>query len=107
MKLAKGNSNIEFWDAPFIKIPEIQNKADVLLLSLREGVGNTATPSKFTAYLFARKPVLASIDEDCGTARDIRIANCGFVVPPENEKDLRLMMERILVMDKEIKATWI
>ncbi len=101
MKLASGNDHIEFWDAPFEEIPEIQSKADVLLLPLRKGIGKTATPSKFTAYLFAKKPVLASIDEDCDTANNIRKAGCGFVVPPENEFELRSEMEKILKLDSK------
>lgn len=99
IKLANNNNNIEFWDAPYKQIPEIQGKADILLLSLKKGVGKTATPSKFIAYLFSKKPVLASIDEDCDTANSIYDANCGFVVPPENELELRKQMEKVMSVD--------
>ncbi|NKI32011.1 glycosyltransferase family 4 protein [Croceivirga thetidis] len=99
MKLAQNNNKIEFWDAPYEQIPEIQAQANVLLLSLKKGVGKTATPSKFIAYLFSKKPVLASIDEDCDTANSIYEANCGFVVPPEDELALRNEMEKILKIE--------
>ena len=101
MKLARNNDNIEFWDAPYKQIPEIQSQADVLLLSLKKGVGKTATPSKFIAYLFSKKPVLASIDEDCDTANSIYDSKCGFVVPPEDQMALRNSMEKILNINSE------
>lgn len=96
IKLAKDNKKIEFWEAPYEKIPLIQSQADVLLLPLKKGIGKTATPSKFIAYLFSKKPVLASIDEHCDTANSIKDANCGMVVPPENINELKDAMARFI-----------
>lgn len=94
-KLAEGKKNIEFWDAPYKKIPEIQSKADILLLSLMKGIGLTASPSKFTAYLLSKKPVIASLDFESDTGQSIVNADCGFVVEPENIEKLSQKMKEV------------
>lgn len=78
------NVNIEFWDAQIQSVPQIQDKADVLLLCLSKGAAQFALPSKLPAYLFSEKPVIASVDEDSDVAKSIISAKCGWVVPPEN-----------------------
>ncbi|NNL02593.1 MAG: glycosyltransferase family 4 protein [Eudoraea sp.] len=102
MRLAQGESSIEFWEAPYELIPEIQSKADVLLLSLKKGIGLTASPSKFTAYLFSKKPVIASMDAESDTAHSINEANCGFVVLPENVSELTSKMQEVSNIDKSV-----
>lgn len=94
-KLASNSSSIEFWDAPYNEIPEIQSKADVLLLSLKKGVGLTASPSKFTAYLFSKKTVIASLDLESDTAKCIEESGCGFVCLPEDVTDLSNTMDEV------------
>lgn len=76
--------NIEFWDAPLEKVPEIQAQANVMLLPLKKGIGKTASPSKLPAYLFSKKPVIASVDMDSDPADIIKTACCGWVIDPEN-----------------------
>jgi glycosyltransferase involved in cell wall biosynthesis len=78
------DSNIEFWDAPLEKVPEIQVQANVMLLPLRKGIGKTASPSKLPAYLFSKKPVIASVDNDSDPAEIINTSRCGWVIEPEN-----------------------
>ena len=78
------SAKIEFWEADVSKVPEIQDKAEVMILSLKRGVARFALPSKLPAYMFSSKPIIASVDEDCDTANAIRQAKCGWVIPPEN-----------------------
>ena len=60
-------------------------QSEVLLLSLKKGVAKTALPSKLTAYMLSAKPIIASVDEDSGTADIIKSNKCGWVVEAENE----------------------
>ena len=59
--------------APSNKVSEIQGKADVLVLSLREGVGKIALPSKIVSYMFSKKPVLAIVERDCDIEKNISV----------------------------------
>jgi glycosyltransferase involved in cell wall biosynthesis len=87
------NANIEFWDVPSGKVPEIQNKADVMLLPLKRKAALSSIPSKLTAYMFSQKPVIACVEEESDTANVIKQANCGWIVPPENEVALTEAMQ--------------
>lgn len=77
-------SNVEFWDVPNGKVPEVQDKADVMVLPIKKGFGKTSIPSKLPAYMFSKKPVLASVDKESDTAECILKAEAGWVVEPEN-----------------------
>ncbi len=94
----KGNNvgTIEFWDAPMLEVPEIQDKADVLLLSLVKGAAQFALPSKLAAYMFSGKPIIACVDEESDTADAIREANCGWIIPPENTNALSQIMQMVI-----------
>lgn len=82
------NSRIEFWDAPFDKVPEIQNEADVMILNLRRRSSHYSLPSKFPAYLFSSKPVIACVDDNSDVAEAMIEAGCGWIVEPENINEL-------------------
>jgi glycosyltransferase involved in cell wall biosynthesis len=79
---------IEFIDAPAEKVPEIQNRSDVLVLGLKKGAAGFALPSKMIAYMLSKRPIIAYIDEDSEPADIIKKAKCGWVVPPENPFEL-------------------
>lgn len=49
---------IEFWNAPLLKVPEIQNKADVLLLSLKKGAAKIALLQSFQLICFQENQLL-------------------------------------------------
>lgn len=87
--------NIEFWTVSEGMVPEIQNKADILLLPLNKGAGFSSIPSKLPAYMFSSKPVLASVDINTDTGNVIQNANCGWVVEPESIKSLIIAMNDI------------
>jgi glycosyltransferase involved in cell wall biosynthesis len=96
-RLAKklNNHNIKFFEVIPEEVPEIQSKADVLLLPLRKGISKTATPSKLTAYLFSAKPVIACVEQESDVADILMSANCGFVVEPENTALLAEEMKNV------------
>jgi glycosyltransferase involved in cell wall biosynthesis len=77
-------NRVEFWDVPNGKVPEIQAQADVMLLPVKSGAAVSSIPSKLPAYMFSKKPIIACIDYDSETARVINVANCGWVLIPEN-----------------------
>ena len=90
-----GDLAIEFVDAPFDKIAELQSQADVLILPLLKGVSLRAVPSKLPAYLFSHKAILACVEEDSDVADIITKGECGWVSPPEDSKALSLLMEQV------------
>jgi glycosyltransferase involved in cell wall biosynthesis len=92
---------IFFCDASNEQVPEIQSRADILLLPLRKGIGRTATPSKLPAYMYSSKPIIASVDDDSDTADIINSAKCGWIAPPENIEVLSRMMIRVASLKKE------
>ncbi len=86
--------NIDFIDAPFEHISEIQAQADVLILPLLKGVSLRAVPSKLTAYLFSKKAIIACVDAESDVANIILKGKCGWVTPPENVDALKETMVR-------------
>lgn len=77
---------IEFIEANLEEAPKIQAKADILLLPLKKGIGKTASPSKLPAYMFSKKPIIASVDMDSDSAKVINEAKAGWVIEPENKE---------------------
>lgn len=67
---------------PESKLCAVQNSADVSLVTLAPGLSEVSVPSKVLAYLAAGKPVVASVPEESETARLIRRAGAGVIVPP-------------------------
>lgn len=92
------NMCVEFDVVTPDQVPEKQAEADVLILSLKEGVARTATPSKLTAYLYSGRPVIACVDIDSDCANIIRSAQCGFVVAPNDCEELRKIIEMLIGM---------
>ena len=60
---------------------DVQATADVSLVTMRKGKGNFSVPSKVLSYMAAARPVIASVDAETETAKQIRTAECGIVVP--------------------------
>jgi glycosyltransferase involved in cell wall biosynthesis len=95
------SKTIEFWEAPMTKVPELQDNADVLLLSLKKGIAKIALPSKLPAYMFSGKPIIACVDEESDTANAMKQANCGWIIAPENIVALAETMKRVASIPKE------
>lgn len=90
--MSNGNPKIEFWDVPAGKVPETQDKADVMILPMKKGYASSSIPSKLPAYMFSAKPVLCSVDIESDTAKCIIEANGGWVVEAENSELLAIAM---------------
>jgi len=97
---AKNNPNIKFWDVPNGKVPEIQSKANVMMLPIKKGAASSSIPSKLPAYMFSAKPIIGSVDEDSDTAEAIQNAKCGVIVEPENAMALSEKMIQFSKMGK-------
>ena len=94
---------IEFWDVPAGKVPETQSQADVLCLPVKEGYAMSSIPSKLPAYLFSKKPVLASVDSESDTAMCIRDNHAGWVALPEDAESVaKAMKEAYSLPEKEL-----
>ncbi len=66
------------------KVPEVLAAADVLLLSLTGTTNANAAPSKQIWYMFAGRPIVASVTEGCPAANIIKSSKSGFVLPPDD-----------------------
>jgi glycosyltransferase involved in cell wall biosynthesis len=100
-KSKKSNTNtIEFWDVPAGKVPEVQRSADVFLLPLKKGGSSNSVPSKLMSYMYSKKPVIAAVETDSETANSIALADCGWIVPPENIKLLSSAMIKAYLTSK-------
>jgi glycosyltransferase involved in cell wall biosynthesis len=97
----KKYQNIEFWSVPDGKVPEIQNYADTMILTLKKGSASSSIPSKLPAYMFSAKPVIACVDSESDTANTIMHGNCGWIVHPENIDDLTAIMLKVVSIPKE------
>lgn len=98
--------DIQFWDVPAGKVPEMQSRADVMLLPLRKGAAASSIPSKLPAYMFSAKAVLAALDGDSDTAGAIRAADCGVICPPESPEAIAEAMCRIAQSPREQLDRW-
>jgi colanic acid biosynthesis glycosyl transferase WcaI len=64
-------------------LPATLAAADVLILSQRAQVTDSAAPSKLLTYMASGKPIVATVNESSEAGQLIRRAHCGVVVPPE------------------------
>ncbi len=86
---ALGLSNMRFMPfQPRERLPEVQATADVGLVTLSPGRGRTSVPSKVLGYMAAGRPVLASVDADSDTGREVGENGVGLVVPPADPRAL-------------------
>jgi colanic acid biosynthesis glycosyl transferase WcaI len=74
--------------APEKEYSSILAAADVLLLYQRPSVRNMSFPAKMGSYFAAGVPVLAAVDAEDETVTEIRRADAGIVVPPDDPQAL-------------------
>jgi glycosyltransferase involved in cell wall biosynthesis len=74
--------------APEEEYSSILAAADALLLYQRPSVLNMSFPAKLGSYFAAGVPVIAAVDEEDDTAAEIRRADAGVVVPPDQPQPL-------------------
>lgn len=61
---------------------EVLAAADVLLVTERASVRDSALPSKLTSYAAAGRPVVAAVNVNGATEMEVTRGGMGFVVPP-------------------------
>tara|TARA_B110000114_G_C15080707_1_gene393876 strand:+ start:40 stop:1221 length:1182 start_codon:yes stop_codon:yes gene_type:complete len=93
-------NRVEFWDVPNGKVPEIQAQADVMLLPVKRGAASSSIPSKLPAYMFSKKPIIASVDINSDSAIVIEEADAGWIVEPENRVMLIDAMREAFLTEK-------
>lgn len=71
----------------------MQSCADVSLVTVRRNIAEVSVPSKVLAYFAAGRPVIACVPEQSETARIIRCAAAGIVVPPDDGQALAAAVE--------------
>jgi colanic acid biosynthesis glycosyl transferase WcaI len=80
---ARGLANLRFLPTqPPELLPEMLASADVLVLTSRPGVGQTAFPGRIYNCLLAARPVVASYDADSDVADLLQRAGAGIVTEP-------------------------
>ncbi|GAA1897959.1 glycosyltransferase family 4 protein [Streptomyces sodiiphilus] len=100
-ELGAGLPNLDFLPpAAAEDFPAVLAAADALLVTQRAGVLDMSVPSKLTSYFAAGRPVIASVADGSGTAEEIRRADAGWVVAPENP-DAVIAAARELAADPE------
>lgn len=98
---SEGCDIIEFWDVPFGKVPEIQDKATAMILPIMKGFSSSSIPSKLPAYMFSSKPILACVDKESDTGKSIVDANAGIISEPESKEDLINNLKRMISMSSQ------
>jgi colanic acid biosynthesis glycosyl transferase WcaI len=76
-------------------LSEMLSSADVGIMTLLPGRGRTSVPSKMLGYMAVGVPVLASCDLDSDSARMIREAKCGAVVPPGDALEIANALRKL------------
>lgn len=87
---------------PLDTMPWFYNKADILLLSLKdEFIFSLTVPARLQSYMASGKPVIGSINGEA--AKIIRTADCGFVCEAGNSAKLAVLAEEASGMtEKEL-----
>jgi glycosyltransferase involved in cell wall biosynthesis len=101
MVSSRNIERVEFVAVADGKVPEIQGEADVMLLPIKKGAASSSIPSKLPAYMFSKKPIIASVDLDSDSARIINEANAGWVLVPEDTDLLTKAMEVASLVEKK------
>jgi colanic acid biosynthesis glycosyl transferase WcaI len=81
--------------------------ADLLLLNQAAAIEDAVIPSKLLTYMAAGRPIVAAVSQKSEAARQILLAKCGVVVPPENATalaDAVLTLRRNPALRQELGA---
>jgi len=84
------------------QVPQVHAAADLLVLPAHRSGALTSVPSKLIAYMLSGRPVLAAVDEVSDTAKIIRDARCGVIVPPEDPQTMAMQIRNLLKMPAEL-----
>ena len=91
-----GLSNVDFFPyQPREKMTEIFASANVSLVSLIQGTGLGALPSKIYSILASGKPLIAIIDPDSETREVVQTSQSGICVNPDSPQELAQAILRL------------
>lgn len=76
-------------------LPYMLSAADVLVLTQQAGITDICLPSKLLSNMASAIPIVAGVNKRSETARAIRDAEAGLVVPPENPQALAEAIVRL------------
>lgn len=93
-------ARVRFIEVPDGMVPHIQESADIMLLPIKKGAASSSIPSKLPAYMFSKKPIIASVDMDSDSARVIDESCSGWVIEPENIDLLMDLMREVFLSTK-------
>ena len=106
MKLvsSKNLKNIRFLSyQPWDRYNLVLNSADILMVTLQEGVEGISVPSKMYSYMASGKPVAGMISYKSDVGRLIEEADCGFRVEPGDIDRFCKEIRRLYNDEKERK----
>ena len=86
---------------PWDKYNLVLNSADILMVTLQEGVEGISVPSKMYSYMASGKPVAGMISYKSDVGRLIEEANCGFRVDPGDVDGFCKEIRRLYNDEKE------
>jgi glycosyltransferase involved in cell wall biosynthesis len=93
---ARGLDNVRFLPLQTDEmLPNALAAADVLLVNQRGSVRDMALPSKLTAYFAAGRPVIAAVDKESETAREVNASSGGIIAAPDDPNGLLGAIERV------------
>jgi len=94
---ARGMTNVVFVDMqPVDRLPEVLAAADIHLVPLKKGLGNSSVPSKTYSILAAGRPFVASVDGGTEIVRIAERSGGGIAIPPEDPEALAKALRRML-----------
>ena len=69
---------------PADTMAEMYSSADALILNQQASMQDAVIPSKLLTYMASGRAILAAVAETSEVAQQVRKAQCGILVPPEN-----------------------
>jgi colanic acid biosynthesis glycosyl transferase WcaI len=105
MEMATGLQNVIFKSVlnP-VDYREMLLEADLMVVSLASGSGNSFFPSKLLSAWAAAKPVLAICDANSELAAVVTKNRCGVVVSQNNPKEISERLEQLSRKPNELEA---
>ena len=73
---------------PASSMAQMYAAADILILNQKASVKDAVIPSKLLTYMSSGRPIVAAVSDESEATRQIRKANCGLVVTPEDPNAL-------------------
>jgi glycosyltransferase involved in cell wall biosynthesis len=81
---------------PEAQLSALFASADIAVVTLAQGFGDTSVPSKILAYMAAGRPVVAAAPAGSETAREVTASRAGIVVPPADGRAMSEAIRRLM-----------